>query len=62
MFFMVHHNVPAESQRYLDMLSENFKNTNIFLTGNKKLIEQLQPGKKMKWVQSVDELEKAIGE
>ena len=60
LFFMVHHNIPEESQLYIDMLTDNFKSTKIFLAGRPKLIGQLKPGKDMKWVQSVDDLENAI--
>ena len=60
LFFMVNNNIPEASQHYLDMLSDNFKNSKIFLAGNQKLIHLLSPGKEMKWVHSVEELEKAI--
>lgn len=60
LFFMVHYNMPEESQRYLDMLGESFKDTKIYLSGNQKLIDQLKIAQQMKWVRTVVELQNAI--
>lgn len=57
LFFMVHSNMPEKSQKYLDLLSDNFHSCKIYLSSNQKLITVLKPGKGMKWVSSVDELE-----
>jgi len=55
-FFMVHHNMPEQSQKYLNALTKTFKETKIHLSGNEKLISQLKLGKETQWIQSVDEL------
>jgi MerR family transcriptional regulator, light-induced transcriptional regulator len=60
LFFMVHNNMPEESQRYLDMLGKNFKDTRIFLSGNQKLIDQLKTVGNMKWIKKVSDLEEVI--
>lgn len=57
LFFLVHNNIPSETQEYLDTISANFKKTNIYMSGNNNLINQLKPGKLMRRVRSVEELE-----
>ena len=59
-FFFVHYNRPEESQKYLDLLSRNFKHTKIHFSGNQKLINQLKTGKKLNWIKSIEQLEKEI--
>ena len=57
LFFLVHHDLVDDSQNYLNTLTENFKNSNIHLSGNEKLISQLKTGEKIEWIRSVQELE-----
>lgn len=59
-FFLVNHNMTADSQKYLAILSKNFRNTKIHISGNPKLISQLKTGKAIDWIQSVAELEKQL--
>ncbi len=60
LFFLVHHDMPADSQKYLDTLSKSFRKTKIHLSGNPKLITQLKTGKGVNWIQSVEVLEKQL--
>ena len=60
LLFFVHHNIPEESQKYLNWLSKSFKETTIHLSGNVKLIKQLKTGKEIQWLQSVEQLEKRL--
>jgi DNA-binding transcriptional MerR regulator len=60
LFFLVHQNVPENSQNYLDILKNAFNKTKIYLSGNEKLISELKTGKEIHWLQSVDELEKQL--
>ena len=59
-FFFVHYNRPVEAQKYLDLLSDNFKNIKIHFSGNQKLINQLKLGKDLYWIQSIEQLEKEL--
>lgn len=60
LFFLVHNNLPEDTQEYLENMKKSFGSAKLFLSGNKKLISQLKLGKEIKWVQSVDVLEKEI--
>ena len=60
LFFLVHNNIPVDTQEYLNTLSANFKKTNIYLSGSEKLISGLKPGKSIQWIRSVEELEKQL--
>ena len=60
LFFLVHNNIPVDTQEYLNTLSANFKKTNIYLSGSEKLISELKPGKSIQWIRSVEELEKQL--
>ncbi|MEO8150267.1 MAG: MerR family transcriptional regulator [Bacteroidia bacterium] len=59
-FFFVHYNRPEESQNYLNQLVKNFKNSKIYVSGNQKLISQLKTGKRINWIQSVEQFEKQL--
>ncbi len=59
-FFLVHSNMPAEAQKYLDLLTKNFKKNKIHLSGNHKLISQLKIKQGMQWIQSIEQLEKEL--
>jgi methanogenic corrinoid protein MtbC1 len=60
LFFLVHNNIPVDTQKYLNTLSANFRKTTIYLSGSEKLISGLKPGKSTKWIRSVEELEKQL--
>jgi DNA-binding transcriptional MerR regulator len=60
LLFFVHYNVPENTQKYLDRLSRTFLKQKIFISGNEKLISQIKPGKNIKWLKTVQDLEKII--
>src|SRR5699024_7134295 len=54
LFFLVRNNLSKNSQNYLHQLSTSFPKCDLFLSGNGKLIKQLQLNDKMHWLRSVD--------
>ena len=60
LFFLVHYNSPVETQKYLDNLSSLFPEKNIFISGNTKLIRQLKFEKGIKWLESVEDLDRIL--
>lgn len=58
--FMVHYNVPEDSQAYLNALKMQFPKTRIHVSGNEKLIGQLKSTKTFQWIHSAEELERAL--
>lgn len=57
LLFLVHHNLPEETQAYIEKLSTITKDKKIYLAGSSKLISQLKTGKKITWLKSVEDLE-----
>jgi MerR family transcriptional regulator, light-induced transcriptional regulator len=57
LLFLVHFDEPEQTQKYLDCLAGVFKNQEIFISGNEKLISQLKPGNNIHWLKTVDDLE-----
>jgi methanogenic corrinoid protein MtbC1 len=60
LFFLVQNNVPEEPQHYINALRKTFRNAEIHLSGNEKLIGQLKLGKGVSWIRSVEELKKKL--
>ncbi len=60
LFFLVHHDHPAETQSYVNRLSSSFKDKKIYLSGNQRLINQLKLAKNLSWIQLADQLEKEL--
>jgi DNA-binding transcriptional MerR regulator len=60
LFFLVHNNTIENSQEYLDSLKKNFTKSQIYISGNEKLISKLKTGKGINWVRSVEDLEKQL--
>lgn len=60
LFFLVHHDHVEYVQDYIDDLKKNLGKTKIHLSGNEKLIKQLDLGKEIHWIQSAEELEKQV--
>lgn len=60
LFFLVHYDLPENTDQYLDQLRSSFPAKNIYLTGSDKLISQLKTGDKIQWVKSVDHLEELL--
>jgi hypothetical protein len=59
-FFFVHYNSPEDAKKYLHQLTTNFKHVQLHLSGNEKLILQLDLGDKVNWIRSVEDLEKQL--
>lgn len=59
-FFLVHNDIPQNSQTYVDSLIKDIKKTKVFISGNQDLISQLNFHKKIHWLQSVEELEHVL--
>jgi MerR family transcriptional regulator, light-induced transcriptional regulator len=57
LLFLVHFDEPEQTQKYLNGLAAVFKNQEIFVSGNEKLISQLQPGENVRWLKTVNDLE-----
>ncbi|WP_372638618.1 MerR family transcriptional regulator [Fodinibius sp.] len=60
LFFLVHNDLPENSREYLDQLKDNFPDNKIYLSGNRELISQLDTGKSIIWLQSVEHLEQKL--
>lgn len=57
LLFLVHHDNAVNIEQYLNSLVKNFKTTQVFLSGNEKLIQQLKTGKSVSYLRTVEELE-----
>jgi hypothetical protein len=60
LYFLVHHDLPEDTQTYLDRLAEHCPQTLIHLAGNESLIRQLRLPPRAQWIRSVDEFMKEI--
>lgn len=60
LFFLVHFDLPENSRKYLDQLKDSFPGKKIYLAGNQELIRQLETGKSMIWLKSVEHLEQLL--
>ena len=60
LFFLVHNDFPDQIQIFLDRLKSGLTEEKIFLTGNPKLISQLQTNKDVHWLKSVDDLKQQL--
>jgi len=58
--FLVHNDMVNKTQEYIDLLSETFKNNNIYISGNQSLLGQLKMTKRMHWIQSIKSLEEKL--
>lgn len=59
-FFFVHYNSREDAKEYLHQLTTNFKHVQLHLSGNEKLILQLDLDDKVNWIRSVEDLEKQL--
>ncbi len=57
MLFLVHYDIPAQIQQYLNTIKKDFKNAEIYVSGNKDLISELKLAKNIKWLKSLNELQ-----
>ncbi|MEP6594563.1 MAG: MerR family transcriptional regulator [Ginsengibacter sp.] len=60
LFFLVHNDLPDDTQEYCNKLSVAFKGKKIYMSGNHKLISQVKTDKKIGWLQSVESLEEVL--
>ena len=60
LFFLVHNDFPDQIQIFLDELRSGLTNEKIFLTGNPKLISQLQTNTEVHWLKSVEDLKQLL--
>ncbi|MES2560943.1 MAG: MerR family transcriptional regulator [Bacteroidota bacterium] len=60
LLFLVHNNIPENSQAYLNSLKKQFPSTQIHVSGNEKLIGQLKTRNAFKWIQSVAQLQEKL--
>lgn len=59
LLFLVHHDQPADTDKYLKNLSSDF-NGKVYVSGNKKLIGTLKTRKNIQWLQSVEDLQQQL--
>lgn len=60
LFFFVHKNLPEEYEAYCNSLSKTFSGVKIFVAGDEKLKGDIKIGKRIIWINSVEELEKEL--
>ncbi len=60
LFFLVHHDEPGIIQQYCKDLAGLFTGKKIFISGDNRLLSQVQTGKKIQWVKTVEELENEL--
>jgi hypothetical protein len=60
LLFFVHHNLPDDTQEYLNNLSSQFRGKNIFVASNQKLTDQLKNKNNIRFLHSVEDLEQQL--
>ena len=60
LLFFVHHNLPDDTQEYLNNLSSQFKGKNIFVASDQKLTSQLKKRNNIRFLHSVEDLERKL--
>lgn len=60
LFFLVHNDFPDQIQTLLDKLRSGLIKEKIFLTGNPKLISQLQTNQEVRWLKTVEDLKQLL--
>lgn len=60
LFFLVHRNAAKRLQEYLNKLNKIITGKEIYVAASETLIRQIKLPKKIKWLQSADELENAL--
>ncbi|MHA4806775.1 MerR family transcriptional regulator [Flavitalea flava] len=60
LLFLVHHDLPEDAQQYLDGIRTRFAGKKMFVAGSHALIGHLRTGKKIHWLQSVEDLESQL--
>jgi hypothetical protein len=60
LMFLVHRDTADNTDRYLNELSSVFCGEKIYVSGNKKMIDQLKVKETIQWLQSVDDLQQQL--
>lgn len=60
LFFLVHYDLPEKMEEYLNILSREFSNQNIYLSGNETLLKELNVPERLNRLTSVVDLEQLI--
>ncbi|MGZ8523615.1 MAG: hypothetical protein ACXWV1_04260, partial [Chitinophagaceae bacterium] len=60
LFFLVHHDSPDETGRYLDKLSDAFKGKKIYAAAGGALTQVPDTRRKIQFLQSVEDLEQLL--
>ncbi|MEO8720028.1 MAG: MerR family transcriptional regulator [Ginsengibacter sp.] len=60
LLFFVHYDFPENIKLYLSLLSKNFRNVPIYVSGNHLLLDNIKLNKQVTWLKSIDDLEKVI--
>jgi hypothetical protein len=58
--FLVHHDLPGNTEKYFGKLSSSFNGKKIFVSGTAQHFSKVKLGKKMQRIQSVAELENEL--
>ena len=56
LLFLVHNELPELAEKYIKDLNDGFAGRKIYVSGNGELLGQLKLGRKITWLQSVDQL------
>jgi len=60
LLFLVHYDSPEDTQDYLNVMMKTFAEQNIFVSGNEKLISQLDISNNLNWLKSIEDLEQKV--
>lgn len=60
LFFLVHHDDPEIIRGYYDQLAGSFTGKKIFVSGDSRLLSQVETGKKILWLKSAEQLEEEL--
>lgn len=60
LMFLVHRDTADNTDKYLNELSSVFCGEKIYVSGNKKMIDQLKVKETIQWLQSVDDLQQQL--
>lgn len=60
LLFLVHYDLPENTEAYLNELNKRFSKQKIYISGNQKLIDQLKCGRKINWLKHVNDLERLL--
>lgn len=59
-FFLVHYNLPKNTQIYLNQLKDYFNHQKIYVSGNQKLMDEINFGENLYRLNSIENLERKL--